>query len=225
MKRKILAHIGLLFGLAFATSAHAEFVNGSFENNFADWTVTGDPYLVTMDGMTRIRDNYAHYYGWEGADVWFGNNNAAHGQSYAVIGSNGNESVGTLKTSLWTANKQFVSFSHAGNNTSWLPESSKAYASILDVNGIELQRVYVTSFNDSVWRDFSLDLSLAGLNFGDQFYFEFVDGYSWSVLDNVSQNGANLAGGSPAPVNGPMVGLLALLALGGMGVRNIRRKA
>jgi hypothetical protein len=213
MKNK-LARIGLCLGLVFASiSAHANFVNGSFENNFADWSIVADPYLVTMDGGSRVRHDYHTFYGWEGADVWF-SGNAAHGATYAVVGSNGNESNGTLRSSLWTATNQYVTFSHAGNNTSFINPNDRAYGSILDIHGFELSRVYVTSYNDSVWRDFSLDLSALGFNLGDQFYFQFTDGYSWSVLDNVNQNGAALPSNTPSPVNvGYGIGALALMGM------------
>lgn len=211
----------LLVAATVSAQAQAAFVNGGFENGFDQWVATGHAYTVTMNGTIRDRQNYLDYMGWDGADVWFGNNQAGDGVTYAVFGSNGNESDGSVTSAAWTATNQFVSFKHAGNNTSFLPDYSKAFAAILDLDGNELLRVYATSYNDSVWRSFDLDLSLAGLSYGDQFMFYYEDGASWSVLDAVAQTGAQLTG-APAPVEAPLG--FAALGLGLIGLAS-RRKA
>ncbi|MEO1525669.1 MAG: PEP-CTERM sorting domain-containing protein [Planctomycetota bacterium] len=196
-------------------NAQASLVNPGFENGFNDWTVSGHPYIVTQTGGTgtRVRSDYQQYFGWEGADVWFGGA-PADGIRFAAIGSLGNESVGTLTSSLWTAEQQFISFSHAGNDTRGVPTSGRAFARILDENGVELTRVVATSQNDSVWRTFTLDLAAAGLQFGDQFRFSYTDGASWSVIDNVSESGPALQSAAvPEPTSLATFGLVGVAFL------------
>lgn len=204
----ILIAVGV-FLIPFQVSAGL--LNAGFENGFNDWTATGDPYMVTDNGSGRTRDSYLNYAGWAGADVWF-SGLPKEGSKYAVFGSQGNESVGTLTSSLWTAENQYLSFWHAGNNSSGIAESSRAYAAILDASGNELSRVYATSYNDSQWREFNIDLEAAGLSAGDQFRFHYVDGYSWSIIDNISESGPLLASAEiPEP---PSVALMALALMG-----------
>jgi hypothetical protein len=68
------------------------------------------------------------------------------------------------------------------------------------------------------WFETSIDLRALGLKAGDQFYFQFTEVSSWSVLDDISQSGAPL----PAA---PEPGSLALLATGGFAVLLRRRQA
>lgn len=202
-------------------SAHASLVNPGFENGFNDWTVSGHPYIVTQTGGTgtRVRSDYVQYLGWAGADVWFGGS-PAEGIRFAAIGSNGNESDGMLTSSLWTAEQQFLSFSHAGNDTRGVPVSGRSFARILDVNGVELTRVVATGQNDSIWRTFTLDLAAAGLGFGDQFRFSYTDGASWSVIDNIFESGPAL----PSTATVPEPTSLATFGLIGMAFLRRRRR-
>ena len=204
--RTVMAVLGCAFSLAALSPAQATVINGSFESNFSNWTVTGDGYLVTDSGAGRSRHDYQTYQGWEGADVWF---SAApeQGSTYAVFGSQGNESVGSLTSSLWTATNQYLSFWQAGNNTSSVG-NQRAYAQILSSTGSVLSQQYLTSYNDSVWRQFTFDLAALGLHAGDQFSFRYVDGYSWSVIDNVSDSGPALV---PEPTSLALVGVGALM--------------
>lgn len=215
MHKKLLA-LTLAAGLLCAP-AHAEFTNGSFENLYDGWTTAGDLYLVTHNGANALRHHYLTYQGWEGADVWF-SNQAQHGTTYLVVGSHGNESAGSLLTDAWTATHQFVSFSHSGNMTAPFPD--KAFAQIRSLSGVVLAQIDITSYNDNAWRTWSLDLASIGLSYGEQFRFYYEDGYSWSVLDNVQQSGAQLAQ-EPVSVSAAGAGL-ALLFAAGMSAR--RRK-
>ncbi|MEL6110466.1 MAG: PEP-CTERM sorting domain-containing protein [Planctomycetota bacterium] len=210
--------VALVLGTG-GSSAQASLINSGFENGFNDWLVGGHPYIVTQTGGTgtRVRSDYAQYFGWPGADVWFGGS-PAEGNRFAVIGSNGNESDGTLTSSLWTAEQQFLSFSHAGNDTRGVPVSARSFARILDVNGTELTRVVATSQNDSIWRTFTFDLAAAGLEFGDQFRFSYTDGASWSVIDNIVESGPALA--STATVPEPT----SLATFGLVGIALLRRR-
>lgn len=200
-----------LCGFLFATtlgSAQASIINGSFEDNFNNWTATGDAYLVTDTGSGRSRHDYLTYQGWEGADVWF-SGSPKDGGTYAVFGSKGNESDGSLTSALWTADKQFITFWQTGNDTTYnrisgdifgpIPESERAFAAIYDINGVELGRVVATSYNDNTWHEYTLDLNSLGLHAGDQFRFYYQDGYSWSVIDNVSASGPALQSAVPEP--------------------------
>lgn len=216
MHKKLLA-LTLAAGLLCAP-AHAEFTNGSFENLYDGWTTAGDLYLVTQSGPSRLRHNYLTYQGWEGADVWF-SSAPQNGSTYLVVGSHGNESSGSLLTDAWTATNQFVSFSHAGNMT--VPFPNKAFAQIRSLSGDILAQIDVSSYNDSVWRNWSLDLASIGLSYGEQFRFYYEDGYSWSLLDNVHQSGAQLAQES-SPVSAAGAGL-ALLFAAGMSARRRRQ--
>lgn len=207
MRKRILTAAATIAILSSA-GAQAEFANVGFEDGYTDWTLTGDPYVLTMQNGQRTRDDYNTYYGWEGADVWF-NGSPYEGNSYAVIGSNGNESNGSLLSSAWTATNQFVSFAHAGNNTS--SSNDKAFAQIRDLSGNVLAQVSVWGYNDSVWRTWQLDLSAAGLTYGDQFQFYYQDGASWSVVDGVEQNGALLQAASNVPAGVAALSLLPFL--------------
>jgi PEP-CTERM motif len=210
--RTLFSTLACALSIAAVSPANATVINGGFESNFSGWTVTGDGYLVTQTGSSRVRHDYQTYQGWEGADVWFGNNPAPGGSTYAVFGSKGNESVGSLTSSLWTATNQFISFWTAGNNTSWVG-TNRAYAEILSDTGAVLAHQYVTSYNDSVWRQFSFDLAAIGLGGGDQFSFRFTDGYSWSVIDNVAEYGPALPSADvPEPTSLALVGI-GILAL------------
>ena len=211
-----------LLALLGTNLAQATPVNGSFESNFSNWTVTGDGYLVTQNGNARSRHDYQTYQGWEGADVWF-SSPAQQGNTFAVFGSKGNESVGGLTSSLWTASNQILSFWQAGNDSRGQADSIKAYAEILNASGAVLGTQAVTSRNDSVWREFSFDLAALGLHAGDQYRFRYTDGYSWSVIDNVAESGAALAGGAAAN-NVPEPGTLALAGLGMLAAGLGRRK-
>lgn len=215
--KNIISAMALCLG-AVSLQAQANFDNGSFENGFSQWLATDHAYLVTQNGNVRTRHDYQNYLGWEGADVWF-SSPAADGQTFAVFGSNGNESDGSVLSDLWTVSNQYVSFSHAGNNTSMLQESERAYASILSSRGTELTRLYVTGYNDSQWRNYSIDLTSLGLIDGDTFSFYYVDGASWSVLDNVTQTGPSLTVSDvPLPAGIAAFGLL------GLGLLRVRRK-
>lgn len=211
MQKHLLAFT-LAAGL-FGTPAHAEFTNGGFENLYDGWTAIGDLYLITHNGSNPVRHSYLTYEGWEGADVWFtgsSQNAAQEGNTYLVVGSRGNESAGSLLTDAWTATNQYVSFAHAGNMTAPFP--NKAFAQIRSLSGDVLAQIDITSYNDQFWRTWSLDLASVGLSYGDQFRFYYEDGYSWSVLDNVQQSGAQLQ--APVSVSAAGAGLALLLAAG-----------
>jgi PEP-CTERM motif len=220
--RNIVSSLACMVAVGAAGIAQAAPVNGSFESNFSGWTVTGDGYLVTQTGNTRTRHDYQTYQGWEGSDVWFGAP-AKEGSNFAVFGSKGNESDGSLTSALWTASNQFLSFWQAGNNSSGQAASSKAFAQILDDTGAVLATQAVTSYNDSVWRQWSFDLAALGLQAGDQFRFRYQDNWSWSVIDHVADSGPALPGGAPAN-NVPEPGSLALAGLGAL-MLGLRRRA
>jgi hypothetical protein len=217
MRKVFFSTLAVTSFVILSGQASATLINASFEDGFNDWLATGDPYIVTDTGSGRTRDSYVNYLGWDGADVWF-SNSPEDGDKYAVFGSNGNESVGAITSTLWTAENQYLSFWHAGNNTSGLAESERAFAAIFDINGNELTRAVATSYNDSTWREFTLDLSAAGLNAGDKFQFYYQDGATWSVIDNISASGDALAQAVPEPST------YALLALAFLGLRANRRR-
>ncbi len=135
----------LLITLALTSvSAHAEFTNGGFEDDFNQWTVGGDGYLVTDNGSGRLRHNYQTYQGWEGADVWLGAF-PPEGDTYAVFGSFGNESAGSLLSGAWSATHRYVSFQHAGNNSSGQPTNNQSVAEIQDLSGNTLASINAIS--------------------------------------------------------------------------------
>ncbi len=213
----------LLASLAIAVSgtAQATVTNGSFENNYDGWTATGDIYLVTDNGTSRTRHDYLAYQGWEGADVWFGAG-PADGGNYLVVGSNGNESDGSVTSALWTATKQFLSFSQAGNDTTQDP-GTQAFAQILSSTGDVLGTIATPSYNDSLWRSYTFDLAALGLSYGDTFQFYYQDGASWSVLDAIGETGPDLVA-STETNEVPEPGTLALAGLGVL-MLGLRRRA
>jgi hypothetical protein len=202
----------LLIGAALTALLGASTAQASFESGFTDWTVTGDAYTVTENSPgVRTRSNYQTYYGWEGADVWF-NNAPLEGNTYAVFGSQGNESTGSLLRTYSATNAEFA-FSTGGNITWNLAQSAQSYGAILDMQGGELARIYSPTYNDNQWRTFSFDLAGLGLSLNDEFQFSYVDNYSWSVVDGVGQTGTALQAASVStPIGLAALALLPLMA-------------
>lgn len=162
----------LLF-LFLLTICQADMINSSFESSFSGWTVTGDAYIAPDRTPTG---------GGDFADRWF-SGGPKDGTRYACIGNRGNESSGTLKSPLWTATNQYLSFYHAGNS------ANNHFAAILNSSSVQLTYLYAQSYNDSVWRRWDFNLQSLGLKQGDSFYFFYQDGSSWSVVDYVYQWG------------------------------------
>jgi len=47
------------------------------------------------------------------------------------------------------------------------PFPNKAFAQIRSMSGVVLAQIDITSYNDSMWRTWSLDLASIGLSYGD----------------------------------------------------------
>jgi len=175
--------------ITLAASSAATIVNSNFEGGLTGWTVTGDWGIQPGGGSVGPTP-------WG----WF-SGGAADGVSYAECGLNGNESTGTLLSSIITADDQYLSFWHASN----IEGHSIQIARIYDDNMTLLGSVAPIGGNDSVWREWTIDLGALGLQEGDQFYFAYEQVQGWAVIDNVSTSGPAL------PV--PEPGSLALGAL------------
>ena len=155
----------------------APFTNGGFEAGFTGWTVTGSHPNIQPGGAGTGPTPW----GWFTAG-------ALEGTQYAEIGSNGNESDGILRSQLLSADFQFISFWHSSNTV------GDHRARIIAADGVTvLAEINVAGFNDSVWREHTIDLvNDAGLTAGQTFFFEYEDGSSWSVIDDVHFSGPAL---------------------------------
>ncbi len=163
---------------AAAAPASASLVNASFENGFTGWTATGD-WDIQPGGPGA------------GPTPWGWFSGGAHGGSlYAECGQNGNESTGTLLSSLAVADYRYLNFWHSSNLS---PIYSQGTASILSANMTVLATMMPLGSNDSVWREWTFDLQALGLNAGDQFYFQYSNDASWSVIDDITTSGPALA--------------------------------
>ncbi len=164
--------------VAAAAPASASLVNGSFETGFAGWTATGH-WDIQPGGPGA------------GPTPWGWFTGGAHaGSLYAECGFNGNESTGTLLSSLAVADYRYLNFWHSSNLS---PIYSQGTASILSSNMTVLGTMMPLGQNDSVWREWTFDLQALGLNAGDQFYFQYSNDASWSVIDDLTTSGPALA--------------------------------
>ena len=170
--------IAAALSVVASSAANASLVNGSFESGFTGWTVTGQWDIQPGgpgDGPTP--------YGW-----FSGGPHA--GSLYAECGYNGNESTGTLLSSLAVADARYLNFWHSSNLS---PIYSQGIASILSSDMTVLGSMMPLGNNDSVWREWTIDLQALGLNAGDQFYFQYSNNASWSVIDDITTSGPALA--------------------------------
>jgi hypothetical protein len=164
--------------VAASSSATASVVNGSFESGFAGWTATGD-WDIQPGGPGA------------GPTPWGWFSGGAHdGSLYAECGYNGNESTGTLLSSLTVADSRYLNFWHSSNLS---PVYSRGTASILSADMTVLGSMMPLGNNDSVWREWTFDLQALGLSAGDQFYFRYSNDASWSVIDDITTSGPSLA--------------------------------
>ncbi len=208
---RVLMAIALLgLGGAASTARAESMYNASFEDGFSGWTLSGSQNNWVVDQHGGNIANTPTSFGW-----WYGA--AQQGTYYAEAGNDGNESRGTITSPLWTAEDQYLNFWYNSNDN---PYPSDPYgsgvdglATILAANGTTVLASGIkpnSGNNDGhSWIETSIDLASLGLKAGDQFYFQFTEVSSWSVLDDLSQSGAALA---PEPSS------LALAGFGGLGL-------
>jgi PEP-CTERM motif len=213
MKTVLVTALMVMGLLGWGTAARADTMyNASFEDGFSGWTLSGGQNNWVVDQQGGNVANTPTAYGW-----WYGA--AQQGTYYAEAGNDGNESRGTITSPLWTAEDQYLNFWYNSNDN---PYPSDPYgsgvdglATILAANGTTVLASGITpngGNNDGhSWIETSIDLASLGLHAGDQFYFQFTEVSSWSVLDDLSQSGPDLPA-APEPSS------LALAGFGGLGL-------
>ncbi|KKT07613.1 MAG: Fibronectin type III domain protein [Parcubacteria group bacterium GW2011_GWA2_43_17] len=162
---------------------HEMITNGSLENGFASWTVTG----TAWDAFAKTK------FSWESVPRY-----SAEGGLFAITAED-DSLTGTVTSPPIIVKQNFLVFDAAGySGGPWGGGNNKF--NLLDSN---LNIIATINGNigpqgtgqGGTWKERCFDLMAAGLNYGDTCYFQAADGdtcsWGWIAFDNVRQEYRN----------------------------------